>query len=212
MTTCYKLTNQNNTTYNNCLWGEDVTHETNGIGGLCGPGWLHAYQHPLIAVFLNPIHADINNPKLWECIGDGKYRYDNGLKCGFTKLTTIRELPLPEVTTEQRVAFGILCAKEVCKDTEWTVWADNWLSGTDRTSETAWAAADVADLVARTAQAASTAAWAAYWAADYAVGAADAVVWAAVDAARAAALAADRADYKATDIDLVSLAQKAMKY
>jgi len=199
MTTCYKLTNQNNKTFGDCLWGEDVTHETDGKGSLCGPGWFHAYRNPLLAVFLNPIHANIKEPRLWECVGEGEYLDDRGLKCGVTRLTTVREVPLPEVSATQRIAFAILRAKEVCGDSEWCVWADNWLSGTDRTSETAWAAADVADLVARTAQAASTAAWAAYWAADE-----EDADLAAARAAREVALAAD--------IDLVCIAKRAMEY
>jgi len=206
--TTYKLTRQDNTTFGGCLWGEGVTHETSGEGNLCGPGWLHAYQHPLVAVFMNPIHADLSCPKLWECLGEGEYRNDHGLKCGFTRLTTVRKLPLPWVTKEQRVAFAILCAKEACKDPEWTVWANNWLRGADRNSDTARAAARAAHetaceaaLVAdwkasRAARVASRAAWAATLTAD----------WEA-DAAYTAVLAADLAE-----IDLISLAQKAMKY
>ena len=192
MTTCYKLTRQNNTTYNNCLWGEGITHETDGIGRLCGAGWLHAYSHPLLAVFLNPIHAGIKNPKLWECIGDGEYLNDNGLKCGFTRLTTVKEISLPEVTTEQRIAFAILCAMEVCRDPEWTAWADNWLRGDDRNSDTVRAAA-------------SEAAWAAREAAREAASEA-------VRSAARAALAAAWAAAVAADIDLISIAKKAMEY
>jgi len=216
MTTCYKLTRQNNTTYNNCLWGEGITHETDGIGRLCGAGWLHAYSHPLLAVFLNPIHADIENPKLWECIGEGEYLNDNGLKCGFTRLTTVKEISLPEVTTEQRIAFAILCAMEVCGDPEWSTWADNWLRGNDRTETAARAAywAADADLVA-------------YWAAGAARAAAEsaceAASEAASEAARAAARAARAADWAAgeaadwaadvaADLDLISIAKKAMEY
>ena len=203
MTTCYKLTRQDNTTYNNCLWGEGITHETDGIGELCGPGWLHAYSHPLLAVFLNPIHADIENPKLWECIGDGRCLDDRGLKCGYTRLTTVREVPLPEVTTEQRIAFTILCSKEVCRDPKWTVWADNWLSGDDRTETAALAATSTADYWAARA-AARAVARAAYLA--------EAAYAAAYAAARAADWAADVAANLAVDIDLVSLAKKAMEY
>ena len=212
--TTYKLTRQDNTTFGGCLWGEGVTHETDGIGGLCGAGWLHAYSHPLIAVFMNLIHAGIENPKLWECLGEGRCLDDNGLKCGFTRLTTVREIQLPEVTTVQRVAFGILCAMEVCKDPEWTAWANNWLGGADRTSDTARAAAyAVADAAARVADGAVRSARAAALAVDEAAWAADeSAYWAASAAARtvageAAWMAADSAD-----LDIVSLAQKAMEY
>jgi hypothetical protein len=45
----YKLTDQNAQTMNNTQWGPGVTHETDGRWALCGPGWLHAYEHPLLA-------------------------------------------------------------------------------------------------------------------------------------------------------------------
>lgn len=37
---------------------------------------------------------------------------DGQLKCGCKTLTTVREIPLPAITTEMRVRFAILCAKE----------------------------------------------------------------------------------------------------
>ena len=208
MTTCYKLTNQDNKTFGGCKWGEGVTHETSGEGGLCGPGWLHAYSNPLLAVFLNPIHAKIKNHKLWECIGDGRCLDDRGLKCGFTRLTTVKEISLPEVTTEQRVAFAILCAKEVYKDPEWSAWANEWLSGKDRTRESARAAARAAAREDLSPGAAADAAEQSAWTA---VGAADAVVWAA-EVSAWAARAADLAANSEADIDLVRIAKKAMEY
>ena len=54
----YKLTNENHETYNGTKWGPGVTHETDGHGELCGSGWLHYYDDPLLAVLLNPIHAN----------------------------------------------------------------------------------------------------------------------------------------------------------
>ena len=68
----YKLTNQDNKTKNNTIWGENVTHKTNGEEELCGPGWLHFYYSPELAALLNPIHAQIINPKLWEAEANGK--------------------------------------------------------------------------------------------------------------------------------------------
>ena len=58
----------------------------------------------------------------------------------------------------QKVAFGILCSLEVCQSPEYRRWAEDWLSGTDRSARAAraaWAAA----------RAAARAAWAA-WAAE----------------------------------------------
>jgi hypothetical protein len=123
----YKLTNQNHETYNNTKWGEGVEHTAPGGSGLCNENWLHAYTDPLLAVLLNPIHADIKEPILWEAEGD--VGTDDGLKVGCTRLKTIRQVPLPEITTEQRVKFAIACAREVNNNADWLEWADKWESG-----------------------------------------------------------------------------------
>ena len=193
MTTYYKLTTQEGMTQNNTQWGENLTHEATGDiqKGLCSDAWIHAYTHPLLAVLMNPAHADIENPILWEGNGEGKAKFEP-LKCGFRKFTTLRQIPLPEVTDVQKIAFGILCAKEVYKDLSWNQWADKWLSGEDRTKSSADAAADAA-------ASAAYAAYAAYYAyyAYYA------------SAAEYAANAAYASAPKGKELDFVSIALKA---
>ena len=159
----FKLTDRDGQTRGGMQWGPGVSHSGTGEGELCGPGWIHAYEHPLVAVLMNPIHAHFPNPRLWEAEGEIAIR-DGQLKCGCKTLTTVREIPLPAVTTEMRVRFAILCAKEVCADLSWNAWADKWLSGEDRSE----AAAGAAALAARAAWAAEAAAWAAWaaWAAE----------------------------------------------
>ncbi len=137
MTTLYKLTDQNGYTRaghdNACLWGEGVSHSGTGEGDLCGPGWIHAYEHPLLAVAFNPIHADIANQRLWVAEGEITKR-DGQLKVGCATLTTVKEIPPPVVSAAARVRFAILCAKAVCTEPSWAAWADGWLSGKDRTA------------------------------------------------------------------------------
>lgn len=138
MKTRYKLTNPDMTTLNFCQWTLDEWKETTGTGELCTKGWLHCYTSPLLSVILNPIHAYINNPRLFLCEVDGNTKSDYGLKEGWSRMRLIRELELPKITIEQHVAFAILCAKCVCFDdkwNEWNEWADNWLSGKDRRKE-----------------------------------------------------------------------------
>jgi len=161
----YKLTDGDGQTRNGTQWGPGVSHSGTGEGELCGPGWIHAYEHPLIAVLMNPIHAGFENPRLWEAEGDVGLR-DGQLKCGCATLTTIREIPLPEITAEMRVRFAILCAKYVRVCSAWNAWADKWLSGEDRSAE-----------------AAAVASRAAY---DASLAAYDVETWAAADAAAAA--------------------------
>jgi hypothetical protein len=180
----YKLTDSCGKTWGGTQWGPGVSHSGTGEGELCGPGWIHAYEHPLVAVLMNPIHANFKNPRLWEAEGEVGLR-DGQIKCGCKTLTTVREIPLPSITTEMRVRFAILCAKEVCAYPAWIAWADRWLSGEDR-SEAAAAKAEWA-------------AWAAQAAAGWAAGAASAAYRSAAyrsAAYRSAweAMAADAAD------------------
>jgi len=228
MSTLYKLTDGDGKTRNGTRWGPGVSHSGTGEGGLCGSGWIHAYEHPLIAVLLNPIHADFKSPRLWEADGEIAIR-DGQLKCGCATLTTIREIPLPEITTEMWIRFAILCTKEASTAAvgeawkAWNVWADKWLSGEDRSAAAAAAAAEAATSAVGPARAAyDAAAWAAEAAeaaeavaagaarASWAAEAAEAVAAGAAWAAEAAASAAYRSTRAACcGMDLVAIAEKA---
>ena len=152
----YKLTDRDGQTWGGTQWGPGVSHSGTGKGELCGPGWIHAYEHPLVAVLMNPIHANFKNPRLWEAEGEVGLR-DGQLKCGCKTLTTVREIPLPEITTEMRVRFAIMCAKDVCAaDIAWNAWADKWLSGEDRTQAAAREAQATARAATWAAEAAGT--------------------------------------------------------
>ena len=188
----YKLTDKNNETYNNTKWGENVTHETDGSGDLCGPGWLHFYTSAELAILMNPVHASISSPKLWEAEAEGKFKDDFGRKGGCTKLTTTKEISIPNITTNQKIAFAILCGLEVYKDEKFQKWANEWLENKDRSADAANAAANAANAAVDAAYAAANAA---ANAADAAY-AANAAANAAVDAAYAAnaANAADAAN------------------
>jgi len=195
----YKLTDQNMRTHDEFQWelGKEVTTDGNS-NELCNKHWLHYYHHVLLAVLLNPAHAQINYPRLFEAKALGKHLDDKGLKGGCTKMTLVKEIELPEITLNQKIAFGILCSLEVYKEPSYVKWANNWLSGVDRTAYTARAAYAAAVYAAYAA--AVYAAYAVYAAAAYA------------DARAAyAAYAAAYADADA-DIDLIKLAKKALKY
>ena len=197
-----KLVTQDLKTHNQFQWelGKKETIKTTG-GELCSSDFFHYYSDPLLSVFLNPIHADIENPRLFLVDVVGETLSDRGLKLGSKELTLIKEIDLPEVTLNQRIAFGILCALGVSKEPEFVLWANGWLDGSDRSSVAARAAAKQA------ARAATRAARAAD-AADYAAAAAaDAADYAAARAADAAQAAAD-----AANLDLISLANKALTY
>jgi hypothetical protein len=172
-------------------------------GVLCKSGVLHCYEAATVrdalalAILRDPEDGRFGSTaRAWVCEGSGRH-VRNGIKSGYETLTTVREIPLPQVTTEQRVECAIRLAWEVCDEPGWRAWAQAWLDGSDRTDAAAWAAADAAadaavDAAVRAAvRAAARAAVRAAWAAaDAAAGAA---AWAAVRAADAAAWAADAA-------------------
>ena len=225
----YKLTTQNLTTHNGFQWTKGIVEYADGSGALCSSGYLHYYHNPLLAAFLNPIHANISNPKLWIVKCEGQHLDDTGLKGGCTKMTLLKDIKMIEPTLNNRIAFGILCAMEVYKDETFQKWAQAWIDGTDRTEESANAAA--ANAAYATAYAADAATYAANAAArdaaTYAArAAADAAANAAANAANAAYATANAnaayaayAAYAARDaanaarvckLDLITLAEKAM--
>ena len=177
----YKLTDQNLQTHNGYQWQINDWHETDGAGELCSAGWLHFYYSKELALFLNPMHADIANPKLFVAEAAGQFKDDYGLKGGCTRLRIVEELPVVMPTNEQCVKFSIYCAKAVITDIAWNKWADAWLDGSDRSARSAEAAA-----------------WAAAWAAAGA-------------AAGAAVRAAAWAAWDGKAIDLIAIAKKAME-
>jgi hypothetical protein len=98
MAIAYKLTDQNMQTFAGAQWTLGEFKETSGAGGLCTSGWLHYYSDPILAAFLNPIHARIEKPRLFEIEVQGKIKGNNGLKFGCTKMRLIKELKFVEPT------------------------------------------------------------------------------------------------------------------
>jgi hypothetical protein len=128
----YKLTNEHMQTFGLTQWTLGEWKETDGRGNLCGPGWLHCYSSPLLAAFLNTMHADFRKPRLFKCEVFGKSRGDRGLKEGWSKMRLVKELEFKRPTAEQYAKFGILCALEANTSPDFALWAKNWLSGANR--------------------------------------------------------------------------------
>jgi len=227
----YKLTDSKMRTCNGFQWELGKWYETTGEGELCSPSWLHFYSDSLVGLFMNPIHAGIENPRLFRAEVEGKFLDNNGLKCGYSRARLIEELTVPQISPVQRVRFAILCTKEVYKEKEWNEWADNWLSGKDRTeksatitfyaaksAKSAFYATSIAFYAAKSAvsaaeSAAKITAIAAEIAAESAVSAAKSATIMARSAEESAIYAAKSAFYatKNKKIDLVGIVQKAMK-
>lgn len=216
MQTVYKLTRKDCTTYNGYAYTPGVWHVAPGKGNLCSDGWLHAYEHPLLALLHNPIHAALpeTDMLLWEASGDGVVLKDGQMKLGVERLRLDKQLEITHPTLEQRVAYGILAVVIVCNDPQWRQWAKDWLGGIrGRSSKTAvvnaiYAAANAVNA----ANAAAYVAYAAHAAAAYAASAAaDAAAYDARAVASAAYAAANdaRAVANRATINLIHCAEAA---
>ncbi len=65
----YKLTNRDHTTYAGQVWWtpDEWNDAEPGKCKPCSSTALHGYTTPELAVLLNPIHGDYQDPLLWEC-------------------------------------------------------------------------------------------------------------------------------------------------
>ncbi len=196
----YKLVKQNYTTHSNTKWEIGVKVIANGIGDTMGTNAvIHCYSNPYLAILFNPIHANICNPRLIK-VSCSKIIANDGLKQGCKEQTMIEEIPLPVLSTLQKVEFAIRCAMLYYKEKEYVLWATSWLNGKDRSKSAAeYAAWSAVDAARSAGYAAEYAAWSAVeYAAGYAVDAARsawsaveyAAGYAAVDTARSAGYAA----------------------
>lgn len=191
----YKLTEQDYTTYYKSMTWK--IGETNKViekenPQMCSGDVIHAYKNKNLALLLNPIHADIKNPKLLEC--EGNIIVEDYGKCGVFELTPTKKLSYPvwykneEKRKDVCIMFEILCSESVLK------YYENKYPTDDRPREAITAAKKYLKL--KTEDAAR--------AAGYAYS--DAVAY-------AAAYAADSAAYVAADekIDFCELADNAVK-
>ena len=119
----FKLTDQEGYTRrgesNQVKWadGRTVVCTSKENPQLCTNDVVHGYKNSNLALLLNPQHADIRNPLLWEA--EGEIVAEDWGKIGCFSLTTTSRLPIPEwyVNEEKRkkvcVAFAVLCAEAV---------------------------------------------------------------------------------------------------
>lgn len=162
------------------LWLDGLEKVAFGKGTvLCTADVIHYYDHPLLSVLFNPAHANIQNPRLIEIEIDKSVAHD-GLKGGCKKAKYLREIVLPVITMEKRIIFAIEMSSkyyiEYYIEDTYKKWAENWLSGKDRSvamavraesvateraekeASVAWRVSSVASAAAKVASAAARAA------------------------------------------------------
>ena len=219
MKIAYKLTDSKMRTFKEFQWKLRKWYETAGKWSLCSSSWLHFYNDPLVGMFMNPIHANIRNPRLFRAEVEGNFIDDKGLECGYSRAKLIEELSVPQISPVQRVRFAILCAKEVYKGKKWNKWADNWLSGKNRTEKSAASAAYTAKSAAENAFYTTKSAESAFYAtksamiAFYETKSTESAFYAAKSVEIATESTVELAFYttESKKIDLIGIAQKAME-
>lgn len=95
-------------TRNDMEWGENVTNKIDNVNPkapLCTSNWIHAYLSPELAALLMHTHVHFPTPVLWEAESSCNHIYERGDKVGVKELTTIRQIPIPKVTLQQKLAF-----------------------------------------------------------------------------------------------------------
>jgi hypothetical protein len=126
----YLVTDEENKTIGNKLWGENVTHEQNN------PNYLFTvYDNPLVAHMMNPCYEGYKNAKIWHCEGTDAKKI--GFLYEFVKVTTKNQATTQPPTNEQRIYFAIVCCMNLIKNQIFRNWCLNYLKGIDRTTETA---------------------------------------------------------------------------
>jgi hypothetical protein len=235
----YKLTDKNQITHVDMKWKIGKTNKIKKCENpkLCTKDVIHAYKNKNLALLLNPIHANIDDPLLFEAKGIPVV--EDFEKCGVFSLKINKKLSIPEwyinkeIRHDVQILFSILCAESVLhiyekeypeNDTPRKAIeaAKEYLKAKNAAAavhavHAAARAAHAADYAAAIATCAAAIAvhadYAAYAAAITAHAAcataiADYAAYAAAGAAHAAAGAAEAAKYK---IDFCKLADKAVK-
>jgi hypothetical protein len=190
---------------NETLWEKGKTVTAKGSGGLCTDGVIHSYVDEYVAAFMNPVHANIKNPR---CIvlETSYILHNDGTKQGSrSAMWTGEEVTLPIITTDQRVEIAIRASLMVYDAPEFVAWALHWIDGTDRSAANAAAASAAANTAWPAAYAANAAA--AYSAADAAYAYAN-TAWPAAYAAYSASAAADAA---IKDFNLYAIIREVIK-
>ena len=122
----YKLTDQDGYTRRSqtgqTKWSAGFSMELPTIENpeLCTIQVIHAYKNINLAFLLNPNHANISCPRIWEA--EGNVVCEDWGKAGCFKLTTTNEIPTPAWIKSHKkavlVRFAILCAESVLKHFE----------------------------------------------------------------------------------------------
>ena len=90
-------------------------------------------ESPLVAIMLNPWHAQLDLPKMLEF----QFSQVALVKDDPRINMQVREIETPSVTTDQKIVFGLMVLMEVYENESFAEWAEHWICGSDRSAESA---------------------------------------------------------------------------
>ncbi len=91
------------------------------------------HTSPLVAALTHPDSVDGDHNKMFE-VNRWKVNVDASNPEAYT---VVKEVAVPTVTLGQKVAFAVAAVREIYHDTDFVKWADGWLSGKDRSADSA---------------------------------------------------------------------------
>lgn len=88
---------------------------------------------PLVAIMLNPWHAQLEEAKMLEL----QFSTTEFAASDPTIKMHVREVVVPETTTDQKIIFALMVISEVYRNDQFNQWAEKWINGSDRSAESA---------------------------------------------------------------------------
>ena len=90
-------------------------------------------ESPLVAIMLNPWHSQLEQQKMLEL----EFSQISVVKSDPRISMLVRETQVPSVTTDQKIVFALMVIQEVYKNEVFCNWSESWISGNDRSPESA---------------------------------------------------------------------------
>lgn len=126
----YLVTDENNKTWRDVEWGENVTHEETN------PNFFFSvYDNAYTALFMYPAYEAFNKPKIWETSQQNVSA--SFFRLAFPKITSLKPIQLTLPTREQQLTFAIVCCINMIALPKFRTWAFNYLKGIDTSKESA---------------------------------------------------------------------------
>lgn len=131
-----KLIGKDMKTRHNTRWKEGIPNEVKSLNPNHGHDYFLYHPHPLLAMMLRSFFGCEEYTELYEVIPEGIV-VEYGGSCHCTKLTLRRKLEVPQVSLNQIIGLGLLCAQQVYQSKDFLKWTNNWVQSIDRSIKTA---------------------------------------------------------------------------